>query len=188
MKMRIWTLHPRYLDRQGLLALWREGLLAQAVLLGKTKGYLHHPQLDRFRKQPDAIAAIATYLAAVHDEAVRRGYAFDAQKINKRRTLTRIAETTGQLRYEWQHLKAKLSKRNNALLSEYTGVREPLPHPLFRILSGPVRSWEKRKAESKAGRPRCLLPVQVKAPVNGQLHAASCLKACRGEGVLSGLS
>jgi len=30
--MRLWTIHPKYLDRQGLLALWREALLAQKVL------------------------------------------------------------------------------------------------------------------------------------------------------------
>jgi len=30
--MRLWSLHPRYLDAKGLVALWREGLLAQKVL------------------------------------------------------------------------------------------------------------------------------------------------------------
>ena len=34
---------------QGLVALWREALLARAVLRGKTRGYRHHPQLHRFR-------------------------------------------------------------------------------------------------------------------------------------------
>ena len=37
--MRLWTLHPKYLDPQGLVALWREALLARAVLQGKTRGY-----------------------------------------------------------------------------------------------------------------------------------------------------
>ena len=37
--MRLWSLRPKYLDSQGLVALWREGLLAQAVLRGKTRGY-----------------------------------------------------------------------------------------------------------------------------------------------------
>jgi hypothetical protein len=37
--MRLWTLHPRYLDSQGLVALWREGLLAQAVLRNRTRGF-----------------------------------------------------------------------------------------------------------------------------------------------------
>jgi hypothetical protein len=142
--MRIWTLHPQYLDRQGLLALWREGLLAQAVLTGKTRGYRRHPQLERFRKQQDPVAAIATYLAAVHGEAVRRGYEFNARKINKRRIQSRIVETNGQLLYEWRHLKTKLSKRSASVLSEYAKVKEPRPHPLFRIVPGQVRKWERR--------------------------------------------
>jgi hypothetical protein len=149
-EMRIWTLHPQYLDRQGLLALWREGLLAQAVLLGKTKGYLHHPQLERFRKQQDPVAAIATYLSAVHHEAVRRGYEFDSNKINKRRSQSRITETRGQLLYEWQHFKTKVKMRSPSVLSEVAKVQAPRPHPLFRIVSGQVRNWERRKAEGAA--------------------------------------
>jgi hypothetical protein len=146
-EMRIWTFHPQYLDRQGLLALWREGLLAQAVLLGQTRGYLHHPQLARFRKQQDPVGAIATYLAAVHGEAVRRGYKFDASKINDHRSRFRIAETRGQLIYEWEHFKTKLSVRSTSVWAEVTNVKQPRPHPLFRIVSGQVRNWERRKAE-----------------------------------------
>ena len=145
--MRIWTFHPRYLDRQGLLALWREGLLAQAVLLGKTKGYRRHPQLVRFRKQKDPVAAIATYLSAVHGEALRRGYEFDVSKINNGRCRYRMAETRGQLLYEWRHLKAKLGVRSPSALSEIAGIKHPRPHPLFRIVSGQIQDWEKHKAE-----------------------------------------
>ena len=49
--MRLWTLHPKYLDARGLVALWRESLLAQAVLAGRTRGYRSHPQLERFRER-----------------------------------------------------------------------------------------------------------------------------------------
>ncbi|WP_396134581.1 pyrimidine dimer DNA glycosylase/endonuclease V [Cellulomonas sp. ATA003] len=62
--MRIWSVHPRYLDRQGLTAGWREGLLAQKVLTGTTKGYRNHPQLRRFRAAGDG---------ARMDEAVASG-------------------------------------------------------------------------------------------------------------------
>jgi hypothetical protein len=65
--MRLWTLHPKYLDAQGLVALWREGLLAQKVLRGRTRGYRHHPQLARFRAQADPVASIARYLRAVQE-------------------------------------------------------------------------------------------------------------------------
>jgi hypothetical protein len=73
--MRLWSVHPKYLDSRGLVALWREALLAQAVLRGRTNGYVHHPQLQRFRAQPSPLGAIADYLRGVHLEAVRRGYA-----------------------------------------------------------------------------------------------------------------
>jgi hypothetical protein len=141
--MRIWTIHPRYLDRQGLLALWRESLLAQAVLLGKTKGYLHHPQLIRFRDQHEPVEAIATYLAAVHEESLRRGYHFDKSLIQPVRTQVRILETQGQLYFEWKHLKLKLQTRSPDQLLKINQVMEPDPHPLFEIIPGEVREWEK---------------------------------------------
>lgn len=80
--MHLWSVHPRHLDTRGLVALWREALLAQAVLRGRTNGYLHHPQLQRFRAQPSPLGAIADYLRGVHAEAVGRGYAFAARKIS----------------------------------------------------------------------------------------------------------
>jgi hypothetical protein len=67
--MRLWSLHPKYLDARGLVALWREGLLAQAVLRGRTNGYVHHPQLERFRAESSPLGAIADYLRGVHGEA-----------------------------------------------------------------------------------------------------------------------
>lgn len=143
--MRLWTVHPRYLDSKGLVALWREALLAQKVLAERTKGYKNHPQLVRFREHHDPLGAIATYLAAVHDESGSRGYTFDRSKITRRRTHTRIYETTGQLLYEWEHLKAKLRIRDPALFRRQQGTERPDSHPLFRIVSGDVRSWEKLK-------------------------------------------
>ena len=145
--MRIWTLHPQYLDRQGLIALWREALLAQAVLLGKTVGYRHHPQLIRFQRQKDPVAAISSYLWEVHREAGRRGYHFDGDKIEKPRGRCRIGETSGQLAYEWRHLKKKLSVRSPATLTELEAVIEPRPHPFFRIVAGEVREWEIRRGD-----------------------------------------
>ena len=38
-EIRIWTLHPKYLDAKGLVAVWREALLAKHVLENKAKGY-----------------------------------------------------------------------------------------------------------------------------------------------------
>src|SRR5512138_3807278 len=106
--MRLWTLHPRHLDAAGLVALWREALLAQAVLLGRTRGYTRHPQLQRFRAAADPAACIAGYLRVVAAEAASRGYAFDSSRIvANANPVVPIAETKGQLLYEWEHLGRK---------------------------------------------------------------------------------
>jgi Pyrimidine dimer DNA glycosylase len=141
--MRLWTLHPKYLDARGLVALWREALLAQKVLRGATRGYRHHPQLRRFSGLANPPAALATYLAAVQEEAVRRGYEFNASKIGRRRMRGKMAETRGQLLYEWRHLKRKLKRRDVKSYRDLLPVKIPAPHPLFRIVPGKVRDWEK---------------------------------------------
>ena len=141
--MRLWSLHPRYLDAKGLVALWREALLAQAVLSGKTAGYRHHPQLQRFRTQPSHAAAIAAYLSAVHQEALARGYSFDAGRIGAGRAARSIAVTRGQLDFEWRHLTAKLATRAPEW-RKALGMPDPLAaHPLFRVISGEVEEWER---------------------------------------------
>jgi hypothetical protein len=142
--MRLWTLHPRYLDSKGLVACWREALLAQKVLSGATRGYRNHPQLFRFRKSADPISAIAAFLHELAAEAERRGYNFDIRKIAKPRGAQRIRETRGQLDYEWAHLKRKLRVRAPAIARQLNSVARPKPHPLFRIIAGEVREWEKR--------------------------------------------
>jgi len=141
--MRLWTLHPKYLDARGLVALWREALLAQKVLRGKTRGYKHHPQLLRFAETENPPAALAAYLKAVHDEAGERGYKFNAAKIGRRKFRGKIKETRGQLLYEWRHLKRKLKQRDPEWLREFASVKIPAPHPLFKIIPGKVREWEK---------------------------------------------
>ena len=142
--MRLWTVHPHHLDAAGLVALWREALLAQAVLLGRTRGYTRHPQLERFRAAADPLACIAVYLRAVADEATSRGYAFDAARIVASGSPDRrIAETRGQLLYEWEHLGRKLRRRSPAWYRDRVAGAPPTAHPLFRIVAGGVRDWER---------------------------------------------
>lgn len=142
--MRIWTLHPKYLDPQGLVALWREALLARAVLRGQTAGYRHHPQLFRFQSHAAPKSAINAYLGAVFAEAESRGYAFNRRKIGPVRSNVRIESTAGQLDYEWKHLMNKLSARSPALYRRWRKLAAPESHPLFSIKRGAVESWERR--------------------------------------------
>jgi hypothetical protein len=141
--VRLWTLHPRYLDPQGLVALWRESLLARAVLRGQTRGYRHHPQLARFLAHASPRYAINAYLAAIHAEATARGYAFDATKVGPCRVIALMPTTTGQVAYEWQHLLRKLSVRNPEVHDRWRTVRSPRCHPLFIPAKGPPEPWER---------------------------------------------
>lgn len=150
--MRLWSLHPSYLDPRGIVALWREALLAQAVLAGRTKGYRHHPQLERFRRTPDPSGAIRTYLLAVLEEARRRGYSFDERRIDAL-ALSRgapaepvpIEVTAGQLDYECRLLAAKLAARDPDALAALDRGSEVRPHPLFRRVAGETEPWERVK-------------------------------------------
>ena len=149
--MRLWTLHPKYLDAQGLVALWREGLLARAVLRGRTKGYRHHPQLARFRAHRAPGSMIDAYLAGVLAEARARGYAFDASKIGRVRTRARLSATTGQLAYEWAHLLRKLRGRSPARHGALRGLRAPQAHPIFRVRAGGIEPWERAGEGGRRG-------------------------------------
>lgn len=141
--MRLWTLHPHHLDGRGLVALWREGLLARAVLCGQTKGYTRHPQLERFQAQPAPVAAMDAYLAIVCDEADARGYRFDRAKLAAPPRGLRLPASDGQLDHEWRHLLAKLERRDPERLAGCRGIARPDPHPLFDVLPGPIAPWER---------------------------------------------
>ena len=144
--MRLWSLHPNYLDSKGLVALWREGLLAKAVLSGETRGYKNHPQLERFKSQPDPQAAINTYLSEVYREAERRGYHFDIRKLDATHSRKKILVTDGQLRYEWNHLQSKLLHRDPPRHERNASVTDIQQHPLMEVVPGEVQSWERQTA------------------------------------------
>jgi len=141
--MRLWSLHPKYLDPQGLVALWREALLARAVLRGETRGYRRHPQLERFHAHTAPRSAINAYLAAIHDEATARGYDFDRTKTGPRRHVACIEVTDGQVTYEWEHLMAKLELRSPEVFDRWRDADRPELHPLFSLRRGPVADWER---------------------------------------------
>jgi len=142
--MRLWSIHPKYLDRAGLLAVWREALLAKAVLRGKTLGYRSHPQLERFRAAPGPVKAIDEYLAGVHEEATGRGYRFDRSKFWRRQEVPRMPVHAGQLEYEMHRLRGKLWRRDRAGFALLRAVRRPKSHPLFVSRPGGVEAWERR--------------------------------------------
>lgn len=140
--MRIWSLHPKYLDTKGLLALWREVLLAKKVLENNTKGYKNHPQLNRFKASNHPLEAINYYLIFVWLEADNRNYKFDKSKFIEIQTIDKINVTTEQLLFEKNHLLKKLKLRDMKKYKELVGIEQIETHPLFNLIIGKIEPWE----------------------------------------------
>jgi hypothetical protein len=143
--VRLWSIHPQYLDRIGLIALWRESLLAQKVLRGETKGYRNHPQLKRFKQHPRPQQAIAHYLVGVCEEGYSRGYQFNNAKISaiEATEIEKILVTTGQLRHELDWLRVKMKRRDLTRYQQLLSLQEIKCHPSFAVVEGEIEKWEK---------------------------------------------
>lgn len=140
--MRLWSLHPKYLDSKGLVALWREALLAKAVLNEKTKGYKNHPQLTRFKINKNSNALINTYLLHIYQESISRGYKFNRNKIGPEFTQSKINVTNGQIEYELDHLISKLKIRDQSRYMELLNIKKPDSNPIFIVVVGGIEPWE----------------------------------------------
>ncbi len=140
--MRIWSLHPQYLDSKGLVALWRETLLAKHVLEGKTKGYKNHPQLLRFKNTKNPLGYINRYLSMVYKESVKRGFYFDKSKFEAINFDSKLTVSTGQINFEMQHLLKKLKIRDKKLFEKYKNISQIQPNAIFTIISGEIAAWE----------------------------------------------
>ncbi len=141
--MRLWSIHPEYLDAKGLVALWREALLAQKVLTGMTKGYTRHPQLLRFKNQSNPLGAIGCYLTHVWNEANQRGYQFNRHLIRfPDWAQPAIPVTEGQIDYETIHLREKLAVRCPKRAPRLWENEEIELHPLFKRIPGPIEDFE----------------------------------------------
>ncbi len=145
--LRLWSLDPVYLDWKGLGGVWREGLLAQAVLLNRTKGWKNHSQLSRFKSHGYPILAIGFYLLKIYEEGCRRGYHYDKSRIIKIvDRVEPIKVTKGQLLFELEILKERLRERDTMKFRELeleTSRCYPRPHPIFEVVDGEVEPWEK---------------------------------------------
>ncbi len=140
--MRLWSIHPKYLDSKGFVAVWRETLLAKHVLEGKTKGYKNHPQLTRFKLQKLPVDSINYYLSEIFNESVRRNFKFDMDKVNWTFDKTKISVTNGQINFEFNHLLKKLEKRDPVRFRELKDLSGIEVHPIFELIEGEVESWE----------------------------------------------
>lgn len=151
--MRLWSLHPDYLDTKGLVALWREALLAQKIILGETESYKNHPQMTRFLQAEHPVVAISYYLKSILRTAASRGYKFKASLIRATSTqnleIPIIGCNTGQIDYERALLIHKIKTRQGGPDLVYLRrlLQEVNPHlsEIFRCRTGGIESWERVK-------------------------------------------
>jgi Pyrimidine dimer DNA glycosylase len=143
--MRLWTIDPIYLDTKGLVAAWREGLLAKKVLEGKTSGYKNHPQLVRFFERDDPIVMITKYLNEIYKEAKKRRFKFNYSKISNVivNTNEMISTSNKQIEYEFELLKSKLEKRDLKKLNEIKDEVIIKINRTFKRRIGTIENWER---------------------------------------------
>lgn len=150
--MRIWSFHPKYLDKQGLSRAINEGIAGNKALRKTGEGYPpsweKHSQLERFKTT--AIPGIYSQLYL--DRLFMIKYNSWMLETNQEpffddieNPYPKLKVTIGQLKYEWQRYLKKISKRSPKLYEELKSIELPEPHPLFNIIDGDVESWEKVK-------------------------------------------
>lgn len=142
--MRIWSIHPKYLDRKGFGGLWLESIVAKNALEGKTVGYRNHPQLNRFKACSNSVNAINCYLKYVYHESLERKYNFDRNRVDWGCIDTIIPVNKGQVEYEMNHLLSKLKRRDKELYDRYKNIHidDIELHPVFIMVNGDIEKWE----------------------------------------------
>lgn len=148
--MRLWSLHPSFLDRQGLLGQWREAIQAKNALLNPDhpSNIWHARQLQRFKESPAPMRNIAIFLHVVADEMILRGYHPNVSLIPyyPEKIPHYISVTSGQVDYEIKFLQAKLEKRNPTFLPRLWNIRLLMfnqLNPVFKEVGGDIEPWEK---------------------------------------------
>jgi hypothetical protein len=140
--MRLWSISPQYLDTKGLVALWREALLARKVLEGTTKGYKNHPQLNRFKILAEPVSALDIYLNSVYQESLTRDYKFSRDKLKNLPFQSKIPVTRGQIEFEFKHLLNKLEQRDMQRFLKIKGLEKIELHSIFVLVEGDIEDWE----------------------------------------------
>ena len=106
------------------------------------QGYKNHPQLNRFKAEDNPLEAINQYLAEVWDEATRRGYNFDRNKIDFDFQKIKIDVTLGQLQYEFNHLLKKLEQRDPERYKQFEKLKMVDCAEIFDVKEGEIEKWE----------------------------------------------
>lgn len=151
--MRVWSIHPKYCDTPRLNGMWREGLLAKAVIEGTTPkgGYRKHSQAERLKVHPDPVKLINHILYEVWKVAQERGFKYDIKKLNKRIVdeplSTKLEVTRGQIEYEFNFMQHKIGAVDTRYKINTEEVRKNgiEVNPCFKIVPGDIMDFEKEK-------------------------------------------
>lgn len=141
--MRLWSIHPKYLDRAWLLACWREWLLAKKVLEWNTKWYKNHPQLIRFKQLREPLVWINAFLSQIYLESVRRWYKFNSDKICLVSDINIIKVTEWQVQFEVKHLSNKLLIRDYERYLILSKNNKIDINSIFELIPWDIELWEK---------------------------------------------
>ena len=142
--MRLWSLHPRYLDPKGLVALWREALARPGRAPGAIPGDIATiPSCSDSARSPLRVAASPSTFGPCTRNRSSEATASTGARLCTGGTVARVDVTRGQLDFEWRHLLAKLEKRNPPVLEALQNTGDPAPHPLFRVVPGAIEEWER---------------------------------------------
>lgn len=145
--MRLWSFHPKYLNKKYLGAVWYEGITkAQSGLQGG--GYKNHSGLQRFKStNTPPMMLLAQYLHTIWWESLVRNYSYDSSKIIGPLPvkLVKLTVTRGQLDYEWRHYLGKIEKNDPDWHTRLKGILVPQLHPMFYVIEGDIEDWERVK-------------------------------------------
>lgn len=132
--MRLWSIHPKYLDKHALIALWREGLLAQKALSGKGLVDEANVQLVRFKKSANPVRAIGSYLSFVASEGAKQGCKLNHERILQPNFEAKFMTTdVAQMELEVEQLKARMKTRNKDKFKLLTDVHKFEANPVFTL-------------------------------------------------------
>lgn len=149
--MRLWSIHPKYLDSKRLVTQWREALLCRAILDGKTKGYKEHPHFLRVKSHSQPYYFINSFLYVIWEEGKQRKFQFDKSKLMENlvqkyeEPLQLMEVTEGQVQYEFDFLQKKFGEFHIQYIKNLQNFNDfgIEVNPCFIKIFGDIMNFEK---------------------------------------------
>lgn len=132
--MRLLSIHPKYLDKHALIALWREGLLAQKALSDGASVGKDSVHLVNFKNKANPVRAIGSYLSFVAAEGAKQGCRLNHERILHPNFDNGFMEADAeQMVVEFEQLKARLKMRDKPKFKTLKDMRKIEANPVFNL-------------------------------------------------------